>query len=343
MKRFFKVFIVSFSFFFIAMGIGAYSYLRENNIKIKNNIGGGFYENLEIDIELEEKDKNEKQEEEEKEELVEYDNLEEAIERSNRVNFLILGMEDVRTDTIILGSFCEDTKKINLINIPRDTYVHRKGYNRADQRKINSVYASNGVKGIEKAVSHILNDIPIHHHLTIDYKAVENIVDSVGGVEVNVPFKMSYRDPASNPPLVIDIPSGPQTLDGEKALQFIRYRKGINNEGYIDGDIGRIKTQQGFLKSFIDKAMDNRIQIIREGLKHVKTDIGFIAALSYGRKVIGMNEDDVEITILPGKSEFKAINKKVLSYYIYNKEETSKLIENIYNVKQKNKEPKNDK
>lgn len=329
MKNFFKVFVISFSFFLLAMAMGAYSYLKINNIKLENRIGGGFYERSDTDISEKEELENKKSQ------IKSYNNLKDAIKNSNRINFLILGTEEFRTDTIILASFCEDTKKVNLIHIPRDTYIIRQGYKRADQQKINSVYGTNGILVLQDTISYILNDLPIHHYLTIDYKAVENIVNQIGGVRVDVPFKMTYKDLSAKPPLIIDIPAGNQLLDGEKSLQFLRYRKGTNNEGYVDGDLGRIKAQQRFLQSFIDKAMDNRVKIIREGFKHVKTDIGLLSAFSYARKANGITMDNVEIDILPGESEFKAINGKVLSYYIKNDEETTKLLNRIYNVQEK--------
>ncbi len=328
MKRFYKVFIVSAIFFFIAVYIGANSYIQEKNIVLEGNMGFGFYENINIAKTIVKKLEIEPKQAEV------YSSLKEAVEKSNKINILILGMEGIRTDTIILANFCPDSKKVNLINIPRDTYIHRKGYNNAELRKINSVNGAHGIPGVKQTVSYILDGIPIHHHIILDYKGVENIIDQLGGVEVDVPIHMKYKDPSSKPPLNIDIPPGKQILDGKKSLDFLRYRKGNNNKGgYIDGDIGRIRAQQEFVRSFIDKAKDDIIVSLRKGIKHIKTDISIMDSLSYGRKTIGMTNDDLELIILPGKSEFRKINKKVLSYYIYNKSEVTNLLEKIYNVK----------
>ena len=321
MKTFAKVFIISFACFLFAMAIGSYSYVDEKGIKLESNIGGSFYKAVET-----------------KPKPIEYySNLKEAIEKSNRINFLILGMEGVRTDTIMLASFCPDTKKVDLINIPRDTYIHRKGYNGATERKINSVYATHGVKGLEKTVSYILEDIPIHHNIMLEYAGVEKLVNEMGGIEVDIPFDMKYKDPTANPPLDIDISSGKQILDGKKSLEFLRYRKGNNNRGgYADGDLGRIKAQQGFIKSFIDKCQDNILTVIAKGFSYVKTDISLVDLLAYGRKSIGMKKEDCEIIILPGKGEFKKVNKQILSYFIYNSKDTKNIIEKIYKVKDPN-------
>ncbi|NLK44574.1 MAG: LytR family transcriptional regulator [Tissierellia bacterium] len=329
MKTFIKVFFVSFLFFILSFSIGSYSYLKERSLSLENNIVESREEEKKdlkdtILAKLESKPKEPKS----------FPNLEEAMEKSNRINFLIMGLDDVRTDTIIFASFCPDSKKVNLINIPRDTYIHRKGYNAAEQRKINSIYEDHGALGLKKAVSHILDNVPIHHIVTLNYEGVEKIVDALGGVEINVPFHMKYKDPYSKPPLNIDIPPGNQILNGKTSLEFLRYRKGNNNKGgYADGDLGRIKAQQEFLKSFIGKASENLITTVTKGFNHVKTDMNLLTTISYGRKALGMTSDDVEMKILPGKAEFKRIGKKVLSYYIYNKNEIRKVLEEIYNVK----------
>lgn len=331
MKTFAKAFIVSFIGFSLAVIIGSYSYIKEKNIKLESNANNSVYEKVDLNKyiikKIEAKPK----------EIEYYSNLAEAIEKSKRINFLILGMEDVRADTIIFASFCPDTKKVSLMNIPRDTYIHRKGYNGPTQRKINSVYGAHGVLGVRKTVSYILESVPIHHHIILDYTGVEKIVNEIGGVEVEVPFDMKYKDPTANPPLHINIPSGKQILDGKKSLEFLRYRKENNNRGgYADGDLGRIKAQQGFLTSFIGKASENILTVVTKGFGYVKTDINLMDSLSYGRKAIGMTKEDFELSTLPGEAEFRKINKKILSYFIHSNKETKKAIEKIYNVKDPN-------
>lgn len=328
MKVFSKVFIVSFICFFLAIFIGSYSYVKEKDIDLKADIESGFYEKIYISKSIIKKLETQPKEPEI------YSNLKEAIEKSERVNFIIMGMEDIRTDTIIFASFCPNTKKVSLMNIPRDTYIHRKGYDTAEQRKINSVFGDHGVLGVKKTVSYILEDVPVHHYVMLDYKGVEKIVDEIGGVEVDIPFNMKYKDPLATPPLNINISPGKQVLDGKTSLDFLRYRKENNNKGgYKDGDLGRIKAQQEFIQSFIGKSSDNALTVIRKGFSHVKTDVSLLDLLSYGKKALGMNKEDFEMITLPGNPEFKKVGKKVLSYYTYNKSETTKILEKIYNVK----------
>ncbi len=326
LKTFIKVFIVSFLFFIVAYYLGGFSYIKDQGLSVKDNYDFGFYQAENIPDIILSKIKTEAKEDKT------FTSLEEAKELSSRVNFLIVGMEDVRTDTIIFASFNKDTKNIDMISIPRDTYVHRKGHNRGEERKINSVYNDHGIEGVKRTVSYILGDIPIHHHIILDYKGVRNIIDLVGGVEVDIPRNMKYEDHTADPPVYIDLKKGRQVLDGKKALDFIRWRKDNRNKGYIDGDLGRVKAQQQIIKSLAAKVKDNLVNIIISGFKHVKTDVNLLDAIGYGRDAIGIDEDNMHFSTLPGEAESRIYNRKLFSYFIYNKSEVMKLVEEIYNV-----------
>lgn len=327
MKTFVKVFVSAFFAFLVAYSMGSIAYLNSNNLDIKENIGFGYYEKEKLaDIML-----NNMETPLGDEKI--FKSLEDAKQNSSRVNFLILGMEDVRTDTILLASFNPDIKKMDIVSIPRDTYVHRKNYNGGEQRKINSVYLNHGVEGVSRTVSYLLDEIPIHHHIIIDYEGVQSIVDLMGGVEVDVPFDMKYKDPTANPPLNIDIKKGRQILDGKNALDFIRWRKGNDRSGYIDGDIGRINAQHQLLTSLSDKASKNIIPLLTKGFKHVKTDMKLLESIKFGRQLMGIDKEEIRFVTMPGKSDLRSINKKIYSYYIHNEKEVTELLEEIYNVK----------
>ncbi|GFN35222.1 LCP family protein [Tepidimicrobium xylanilyticum] len=322
MKTFWKVFIVSFFFFIFAILLGSYSYIKSSGQKFIISIGAGEYA------------KEEKAQEEKDIQVKTYASLSEAFKDDSRLNVILLGMEDIRTDTIIFATFDLNTKKLDAISIPRDTYIHRKGHDRGEDRKINAIFGEHGIDGVKKAVSHILEGVPIHHYIILDYEGVENIIDSIGGVEVVVPFHMKYEDPTANPPLSIDIKEGKQILDGKKALGFLRYRKGNDNKsGYIDGDLGRIKAQQQFLKSLADKVLSYRLPlVVKNALEYVETDIRLWEALSYSRKALGIKPEDITFSTLPGKAELKRIQGRILSYFIFEPEEVKRRLEDIYNV-----------
>lgn len=314
MKTFFKTFIVSLLFFLIAYSLGSFYSLRNNNVE-DNQIGNGEKLNTNI-INAKEEPKNKKQ--------MQFQDLDTAIKESPRVNFLILGLEDIRTDTMILASFDREAKILDLISIPRDTYIHRKGYNTGPQRKINAIYYANGIEGVKQGVKYMM-DIPIDNHMIIDFEGVKDLVDLVGGVEVDVPFHMKYND--------IDLKPGKQILKGEDALGFIRWRKNDDNRiNYIDGDLGRIKAQHEFLKSLISKSKDNMVTFVRNGMKYVETDLNIFESIMLARDINGIKEENINFHILPGEHEFRTINGVINSYYIHKPNDIEELLKDIYNV-----------
>ncbi|EOD00337.1 LCP family protein [Caldisalinibacter kiritimatiensis] len=322
MKHFFKVFSIVFLCCLLALGsmFAAFLYFSSAQAGDNNSEQTNISENA-----------SEGGKETESEESKEPDDpLQKAIKESKRLNVLLLGLEGPRTDTIIFASFDPVTKKVDMISIPRDTYWHREGFDEADKRKINAVYGDWGVNGTKRAIESLLGGVPIHHYVKVTYKGVEEIVDSLGGVEVNVPFHMKYEDPTDDPPLVIDIPKGHQLLNGEQAVKFLRFRKSNDGKtGYRDGDLGRIRAQQQFIKSAIRKSLSYRLPIVaRTVYKYVKTDVGITDVMKYVNDVIGIKLDNVSMTTLPGRP----IYKFGLSYYSYDKDKVRELIMDIYNA-----------
>jgi LCP family protein required for cell wall assembly len=218
----------------------------------------------------------------------------EAFQDKNRVNILLLGINDNLTDTIMLASFDTDAKHVDLISIPRDTYYHRDGYNTEGENKINAAYRKNPIN-TAKAVSDVLLGMPINYYAIIDYKGIENIVDSMGGIPMDIEFNMKYTDPYDDPPLVINIPKGHQVLDGEHAVQFLRYRK-----GYSEGDIGRIKAHQQFMKSAFKQTLGfNLPKIAKTVFNNVESDITIGETLFLAKSAAGISNEDIETYLLP--------------------------------------------
>lgn len=254
--------------------------------------------------------------------------FEKSVLEGKRLNTLILGVNEDMTDTILVCSFNIDTKETDIISIPRDTYYHRKGYNGAADKKVNSVYREEGIARTIDVVQAILGDkIPIHHHAVVKYEGVEKMVDLLGGVKVDVPVDMKYDDPTDVPPLKIRLKKGEQLLDGKEAISFLRFRKNNDGTGYIDGDLGRIKTQQQFIKAFIKKSMGPKLpSVIKTGINHVDTDVSMKQGLSYASKIIGVDSDDIKMMTIPGVPEYI----KGISYFVYDEKQTKELVESLY-------------
>lgn len=249
------------------------------------------------------------------------------INESDRVNILCLGYAKGLTDTIIVASFEPNDKLLDLISIPRDTYLHREGYDSNWQKKINAAYT--GKDPLERAHSAMdaardVLHIPIHHFVWVKYEGVEKIVDTIGGVEVNIPFKMDYDDPEDD--LHIHFTPGTKLLNGEESVEFLRYRKN-NDNTHSDGDIGRIARQQEFLNNAIRKSLGPEIlKVIDVAQKYVRTSLTPNEMIFYANKLRLMDEENIETYMLPGYDKYK----NGVSYYFGKKEETVKMITEIY-------------
>ncbi len=159
-------------------------------------------------------------------------------------NFLVLGKDNAAglCDVMMLISINTQTKDVNIMQIPRDTYFN---YTDKSYKKINGAPRALGTDGFVKSFSECLG-IKIDNYLAFDLDDVRDIVDYIGGVTVCVPQDMSYDDPEQG--LSIHFKAGEQTLNGSQAVEFLRYRS-----GYITGDLGRIDAQKLFLNSFADR------------------------------------------------------------------------------------------
>ncbi len=213
-------------------------------------------------------------------------------EGDGRINVLMIGVGGPNhpggtlADTIIVASFDPKNKEVALLSIPRDLYVpiHGDGYG-----KINSAHSygekqakqtGGGPAVLKKTVSDIL-DMPIHYYVRVDFTALEKIVDTLGGVTVNVEkpiVDLSY--PADN---MIDyapfrLAAGVQTLNGKTALKYVRSRHAAGGEG---SDFARAKRQQKLLTAIKDKALTvgvlanpkKVVDIINILGNHIKTDL----------------------------------------------------------------------
>lgn len=245
------------------------------------------------------------------------------IKDKKRFNVLVVGLEDKRTDTIMVASYDIEQKKADLISIPRDTYYPRDVYDSPELKKINAVYAQEGVEGLVAAVEELLC-IPVEKYVIVDYDAVIACVDLLGGVEVNVPFHMVYNDPYDDPPLNINIPEGTQVLNGEQSLKFLRYRK-----GYANQDLGRIEAQQQFIKSAVKKSLGLKLpSLIKEAYSYIETNINITDILSLANDIVGFSTDNINLQTMPGAET----PLEGLSFYIPDKNTIEKLVVEIYGI-----------
>lgn len=241
----------------------------------------------------------------------------------------IMGLDKgaMRTDVIFIVNFNAESKMINLLSIPRDTKVvwdetmqeRVLAYKKAPlgsswTSKINEIpvyaYAKNrsiseNIKDFSLYQIEKMTGLTIDNYAVIDIEAFREIVDAIGGVEVNVPRKMYYKDNSQG--LYIDLEPGLQTLDGNKAEQLVRFRK-----GYATGDVGRIETQQLFLKAFAEKLMSPSVikdipEILSIALNYIQTDVSALDVLNYLPVIKDIDlENQVIFNIMPGDGHYES-------------------------------------
>ena len=209
------------------------------------------------------------------------------------------------TDTMMLASYDVTNQKLTVMNIPRDTMVNVSW----DIKRINSVYnyyggGDKGVKKVYQEISQLVGFEP-DYQVIIEWDAVGKLVDAIGGVQFDVPRNMNYDDPYQD--LSIHIQKGYQKLDGEQAMGVIRYRHDNNMKyGYPDGDLGRIKTQQAFLKAVIQQLLQVKNvgkinQFSKIFQENVETDLSVQNLFWFGKSAImgGLSMDNVEFVTMP--------------------------------------------
>lgn len=148
-----------------------------------------------------------------------------------------------RTDALILASLNRDEKSVKLLSIPRDSYVYipKVGY----YDKINHAHAFGGTQATIETVENLL-DIPVDYYVKLNFHAFVDIIDAIGGIEVEVPYEFTESN-SDDKRDSIHLYPGLQTLNGEEALALARTRK-------KDSDIERGKRQMEIINAVINKA-----------------------------------------------------------------------------------------
>ena len=221
------------------------------------------------------------------------------------------------TDTIMIVAYDVPNQQLNLMSIPRDTMVNVPW----DIKRINSVYNyapyydKDGIDFLREELSYLIGFQP-DYTVVVEWEAVGELVDAIDGVWFDVPLDMDYEDPTQE--VWIHLDAGYQELDGDKAMQLLRYRqnnKMVNGEnvmygGYPNGDLGRVQTQQDFLKAVIEKCLSsisisNIPSMVGIFMDNVETSGGLtmnnLAWFAQQAIVGGLSMDNVNFMSLPNQ------------------------------------------
>lgn len=253
------------------------------------------------------------------------------------VNILVMGIDRVpdaqpgdkaifagRSDTMLLLRVDPEQDAVSLLSIPRDTRVEVQG---VGMDKINDANVQGGATLAARTVSSVLNGVPIDRYVRVSTDAFKELVDLLGGVEVNVPKPMVYEDKTQK--LKINLQPGLQTLNGDQAEQFARFRADDL------GDIGRVQRQQALLKALRQKITSPTVipripGLVRAMQKYIDTNLTLeemMALVGAGRKI---SEGKFKMVMLPGR--FSAPNEFVASYWIMDAAGRDRVMQQYFGV-----------
>ena len=249
---------------------------------------------------------------------------------------LIMGVsEDISsklTDTIIIASYNPKTQKATLLSIPRDTFVGKNKNTATSYDKINALYQSSPEKTL--AAVNKITGLDIKYYVVISNNALVQLVNEIGGVEFDVPIDMNYDD--SSQKLAIHLKKGKQKLNGAQAEGLVRFRKNNNGTSYPseygDNDLGRMRTQREFITEVARQTLQLKnitkigsfVDIIKE---NVTTNIkNWSTIKDYIAYAVDFSTENIRAESLPGEAGY--YNK--LSFFVYNKKETDKLVQELF-------------
>lgn len=227
------------------------------------------------------------------------------------VNILLMGLDEsrTRTDVVVLAHVDPKQKLINLLSIPRDTLVEIDcasiGEVCVTPDKLAHAHAYGGERGPEETVKSVegLLGVQIDHYVRADFEGFKQVVDILGGVDLVIDQNMDYEDPYADPPLSIHFQASdaPQHLDGQAALEFVRFRG-------TTGDIGRTERTKQFLLALAHKAKETQSlvklpAVISTGLQYVDTDVDTSTGLAIAKGALGADLDLVQMETLPGSDD----------------------------------------
>lgn len=199
------------------------------------------------------------------------------------------------SDSMLMVRFDPKSKTVSLLSVPRDTYAWVEGMG---ETKINEANRVGGPALSAKTLSRLLDGVRIDRYVRVNIMAVEKLIDALGGVTVYVPKDMKYTDNTQH--LYIDLKEGEQRLNGEQALQFLRYRY----DGL--GDIGRIQRQQTFMRALMEQTLSPGTvvklpQILSVIQEYIDTNLSLEEIAALVGFASNISRENTQMLMLPGE------------------------------------------
>ncbi len=214
-----------------------------------------------------------------------------------KINILLLGRDaqnsiySGNTDSITILSIDKNTKKVSLLSIPRDSKVDIPGHG---MDKINAAYGDGGINLTVTTIENFLN-IHIDYYVVIDFEEFKSIVDTLGGINVNVePQIAAYRPELGQP--------GIKKLDGDQTLLYVRFRQDSK------GDIGRVQRHQKVIAEIIRESLEpsnlpKLPSILNQLSENTHTNVPIYDSVRLGQLLMDFDINNAPVEIITGKSQ----------------------------------------
>lgn len=191
-----------------------------------------------------------------------------------------------RSDSMILARIDPRQKTVALVSIERDTYVNIEGYG---PNKLNASAAFGGAPLVVSTVSTFAG-VPISHYASIDFDGFKDVVDALGGIEVDVPMEIDDADAGGH------VDAGLQTLNGEQALILCRARNAYEEAGYSGGDFYRAASQRMVIGAIAKKLMESDPATMATSIAtlcdYVTTDMSVTDIVSVANSMRGIDTEN---------------------------------------------------
>ena len=216
--------------------------------------------------------------------------------------------KNTRSDVMMVLDIDGEKKTASLISLPRDSRVKIEDHGKT---KLNHAYAYGKADLALETVNENF-DLDIPYYIVVDYAFVKDVVNIVDGIDVDVPMDMDYEDPSADPPLSIHLKEGHQHLNGDQAMQFLRFRK-----GYKNADLDRVKAQQAFMAAFVDKVKSSKgilhaPSLLVSYMDNTMSNMPLSKVSRMGLTMLSVGQENLETATIPGTADMIG----GLSYYI---------------------------
>lgn len=231
---------------------------------------------------------------------------------------------DGLSDAMVLVRFDPQTHQLTVLSLPRDTRTQIEG---AGTTKLNEANVYGGPALAARSVTELLGGVEIDRYVRINVQGVEKLIDALGGVKVNVPQDMSYKDDSQH--LYINLKQGEQQLNGVQAVQFLRFRYDAF------GDIGRVQRQQMFMRALVEQTLKPATlarlpQVLSVVQSNLDTNLNVEELIALAGFAAQTNRPNVQMLMLPGSfssnSEFEA------SYWLPNSTKIAQLMQQYFGL-----------